>query len=42
MLDVVCESAPNGFARVEDVFLAEELAATACGYAQPAGFAVTR
>jgi 2-polyprenyl-6-methoxyphenol hydroxylase-like FAD-dependent oxidoreductase len=42
VVDVVCERAPNGFARIEDVIPAEELAAIARGYAQTAGFVVTR
>jgi 5-methylphenazine-1-carboxylate 1-monooxygenase len=42
VVDVVSERAPEGFTRIEAVIAREELAAIAGGYAQMAGFAVTR
>jgi 2-polyprenyl-6-methoxyphenol hydroxylase-like FAD-dependent oxidoreductase len=42
VVDVVCERAPSGFTRIEDVIPMEDLAAIARGYAQTAGFAVAR
>ncbi|SDB46861.1 flavin-dependent oxidoreductase [Belnapia rosea] len=40
VVDVVCERAPRGFTRIEDVIPMEDLAAIARGYAQTAGFAL--
>jgi 2-polyprenyl-6-methoxyphenol hydroxylase-like FAD-dependent oxidoreductase len=42
VVDVVCERAPRGFTRIEDVIPMDDLAAIARGYAQTAGFAVPR
>jgi 2-polyprenyl-6-methoxyphenol hydroxylase-like FAD-dependent oxidoreductase len=42
VVDEVSRRAPDGFARIEDVIAAEELAAIAKGYAQMAGFGVAR
>jgi hypothetical protein len=39
VVDVVSERSPNGFDRLKDGISREELAATAGGHAQTAGFA---